>query len=43
MKDLGCIKMEKKVLCFELDPLPEGIARTISDDTDVDQEVSKKK
>jgi hypothetical protein len=33
--------MEKKVLCFELD-LPEDIARTISDDTDVGQEVSKK-
>lgn len=38
----GLYKDGEKVLGFDL-ALPEGIARTISDDTDVGQEVSKKK
>ena len=38
----GLYKDGAKVLCFDL-ALPEGIARTISDDTDVGREVSKKK
>lgn len=38
----GLYKDGEKVLGFDLD-LPEGITRTISDDTDVGQEVSKKK
>ena len=38
----GLYKDGEKVLGFDL-ALSEGIARTISDDTDVGQEVSKKK
>lgn len=38
----GLYKDGEKVLGFDL-ALPEGIARTISDETDVGQEVSKKK